>query len=154
MPRTVEAAAVDLRRLAWRWHFLASMLVVPFVLWQSVTGTACLRSGRLAPLQQAPGQAAPRAAGFGPVFAAEAPTGDAGARTAMLQGNAGGGRREAPSGRLFRAARTLDQHRLRACARLALHHRRDGVVAALLWLLEAPWTRCIPKSRYLKETVQ
>lgn len=28
----------DLRRRAWRWHFLAAALVIPFVLWQSVTG--------------------------------------------------------------------------------------------------------------------
>lgn len=30
---------LDLRRRAWRWHFIAAFLVVPFVLWQSVTGT-------------------------------------------------------------------------------------------------------------------
>lgn len=29
----------DLRRRAWRWHFLAALLVIPFVLWQSTTGT-------------------------------------------------------------------------------------------------------------------
>lgn len=29
----------DLRRRAWRWHFLAALLVIPFVLWQSITGT-------------------------------------------------------------------------------------------------------------------
>lgn len=34
----------DLRRRAWRWHFLAAVLVVPFVLWQSVTGTIYLWS--------------------------------------------------------------------------------------------------------------
>lgn len=34
----------DLRRRAWRWHFLAAFLVVPFVLWQSVTGTIYLWS--------------------------------------------------------------------------------------------------------------
>lgn len=34
----------DLRRRAWRWHFLAALLVVPFVLWQSVTGTLYLWS--------------------------------------------------------------------------------------------------------------
>ena len=34
----------DLRRRAWRWHFLAAFLVVPFVLWQSVTGTLYLWS--------------------------------------------------------------------------------------------------------------
>ncbi len=33
-----------LRRRAWRWHFLAALLVVPFVLWQSVTGTIYLWS--------------------------------------------------------------------------------------------------------------
>lgn len=34
----------DLRRRAWRWHFLAAFLVIPFVLWQSVTGTVYLWS--------------------------------------------------------------------------------------------------------------
>lgn len=34
----------SLRRRAWRWHFLASLLVVPFVLWQSITGTLYLWS--------------------------------------------------------------------------------------------------------------
>ena len=34
----------DLRRRAWRWHFLAALLVIPFVLWQSVTGTLYLWS--------------------------------------------------------------------------------------------------------------
>ena len=33
-----------LRRRAWRWHFLAALLVIPFVLWQSVTGTLYLWS--------------------------------------------------------------------------------------------------------------
>ncbi|MEP6906864.1 MAG: PepSY domain-containing protein, partial [Pseudoxanthomonas sp.] len=37
--------ARDLRKRAWRWHFLAAFLVVPFVLWQSVTGTIYLWSG-------------------------------------------------------------------------------------------------------------
>ena len=36
--------AGSLRRRAWRWHFLAALLVVPFVLWQSVTGTMYLWS--------------------------------------------------------------------------------------------------------------
>jgi uncharacterized iron-regulated membrane protein len=36
--------AGDLRRRAWRWHFLAALLVIPFVLWQSVTGTLYLWS--------------------------------------------------------------------------------------------------------------
>lgn len=35
----VATLSPDLRRRAWRWHFLAAFLVVPFVLWQSVTGT-------------------------------------------------------------------------------------------------------------------
>ena len=34
----------DLRRRAWRWHFLAAVLVIPFVLWQSITGTLYLWS--------------------------------------------------------------------------------------------------------------
>lgn len=34
----------DLRRRAWRWHFLAALLVIPFVLWQSVTGVIYLWS--------------------------------------------------------------------------------------------------------------
>lgn len=34
----------DLRRRAWRWHFIAAFLVIPFVLWQSVTGTIYLWS--------------------------------------------------------------------------------------------------------------
>lgn len=36
----------DLRRRAWRWHFLAAVLVIPFVLWQSITGTIYLWSER------------------------------------------------------------------------------------------------------------
>jgi uncharacterized iron-regulated membrane protein len=36
--------AHDLRRRAWRWHFIAAVLVIPFVLWQSVTGTLYLWS--------------------------------------------------------------------------------------------------------------
>src|SRR3954467_3184641 len=28
----------------WRWHFLAALIVIPFVLWQSVTGTLYLWS--------------------------------------------------------------------------------------------------------------
>lgn len=34
-----------MRKRAWRWHFLAAFLVIPFVLWQSVTGTIYLWSG-------------------------------------------------------------------------------------------------------------
>ena len=34
----------DMRRRAWRWHFLAALLVIPFVLWQSATGTLYLWS--------------------------------------------------------------------------------------------------------------
>jgi len=36
--------AGDLRRRAWRWHFIAALLVIPFVLWQAVTGTLYLWS--------------------------------------------------------------------------------------------------------------
>ncbi len=36
----------DLRRRAWRWHFLAALLVIPFVLWQSATGVLYLWSER------------------------------------------------------------------------------------------------------------
>lgn len=36
----------DLRRRAWRWHFLAAVLVIPFVLWQSITGTIYLWADR------------------------------------------------------------------------------------------------------------
>lgn len=38
------APARELRKRAWRWHFLAAFLVIPFVLWQSVTGTIYLWS--------------------------------------------------------------------------------------------------------------
>ena len=34
----------DMRRRAWRWHFIAAVLVVPFVLWQALTGTLYLWS--------------------------------------------------------------------------------------------------------------
>ena len=34
----------SLRARAWRWHFLAALVVVPFVLWQSITGTFYLWS--------------------------------------------------------------------------------------------------------------
>ncbi|WP_170113185.1 PepSY-associated TM helix domain-containing protein [Ahniella affigens] len=37
-------AARTLRLRAWRWHFLSAVLVVPFVLWQSLTGTMYLWS--------------------------------------------------------------------------------------------------------------
>jgi uncharacterized iron-regulated membrane protein len=30
--------------LFWRWHFFASLVVIPFVLWQSTTGTLYLWS--------------------------------------------------------------------------------------------------------------
>lgn len=39
---TTDATA--LRRRAWRWHFFAALIVVPFVLWQSITGTLYLWS--------------------------------------------------------------------------------------------------------------
>lgn len=38
--------ARDLRRRAWRWHFIAAVLVIPFVLWQSVTGVIYLWADR------------------------------------------------------------------------------------------------------------
>ena len=46
MGAAVESApsSRDLRKRAWRWHFLAAFLVIPFVLWQSVTGTIYLWS--------------------------------------------------------------------------------------------------------------
>lgn len=37
-------SARELRRRAWRWHFLAALVVIPFVLWQSATGTLYLWS--------------------------------------------------------------------------------------------------------------
>lgn len=37
-----DAAAQATRQRAWRWHFLAALLVVPFVLWQSITGVLYL----------------------------------------------------------------------------------------------------------------
>src|SRR5690606_27027094 len=40
----VPGAQGDLRRRAWRWHFLAAVLVIPFVLWQSATGVLYLWS--------------------------------------------------------------------------------------------------------------
>lgn len=43
-PKDTSGAQADLRRRAWRWHFLAALLVIPFVLWQSVTGTIYLWS--------------------------------------------------------------------------------------------------------------
>src|SRR3954468_23367145 len=53
MSITTTVAAADERafeqpgrlyRLFWRWHLLAALLVVPFVLWQSVTGSLYLWS--------------------------------------------------------------------------------------------------------------
>lgn len=41
---TAAADHRDLRRRAWRWHFIAALLVIPFVLWQSATGTIYLWS--------------------------------------------------------------------------------------------------------------
>lgn len=41
-PRT----PTDMRRRAWRWHFIAAVLVIPFVVWQSLTGTIYLWSER------------------------------------------------------------------------------------------------------------
>jgi uncharacterized iron-regulated membrane protein len=37
----------------WRWHFLAALIVIPFVLWQSVTGTLYLWSERWIDLRYA-----------------------------------------------------------------------------------------------------
>ena len=34
----------NLYRMFWRWHFLAALIVIPFVLWQSTTGTLYLWS--------------------------------------------------------------------------------------------------------------
>lgn len=42
-----EAGAGARYRRFWRWHFFAAFLVIPFVLWQSTTGTAYLWSGWL-----------------------------------------------------------------------------------------------------------
>jgi uncharacterized iron-regulated membrane protein len=36
------AARGWLYKLAWRWHFLSGLIVVPFVLWQAITGTIYL----------------------------------------------------------------------------------------------------------------
>ncbi|MEZ5485246.1 MAG: PepSY domain-containing protein [Lysobacteraceae bacterium] len=44
-------AGRDLRRRAWRWHFIAAVLVIPFVVWQSVTGTLYLWSEHWADLR-------------------------------------------------------------------------------------------------------
>jgi uncharacterized iron-regulated membrane protein len=47
LPESVEtdvAPTTGLYRLFWRWHFFAAVLVVPFVLWQSVTGSLYLWS--------------------------------------------------------------------------------------------------------------
>ncbi len=35
-----------LYRLFWRWHFFAALLVIPFVLWQGITGSLYLWSGQ------------------------------------------------------------------------------------------------------------
>ena len=43
-PDTEATGGRDMRRRAWRWHFLAALLVIPFVLWQSATGTLYLWS--------------------------------------------------------------------------------------------------------------
>jgi len=46
---TATAAACGANRLygrLWRWHFFAAFIVIPFVLWQSVTGTLYLWSER------------------------------------------------------------------------------------------------------------
>lgn len=39
-----SARQVRLYPIFWRWHFLAALIVIPFVLWQSVTGTLYLWS--------------------------------------------------------------------------------------------------------------
>jgi len=41
---TAPAGAGRLYALFWRWHFLAALIVIPFVLWQSTTGTLYLWS--------------------------------------------------------------------------------------------------------------
>src|SRR5690606_41422273 len=43
-PEVPVLSARDMRGRAWRWHFLAALLVSPFVLWQSDTGTLYLWS--------------------------------------------------------------------------------------------------------------
>jgi uncharacterized iron-regulated membrane protein len=40
----LEPTRGRLYALLWRWHFLAALIVIPFVLWQSVTGTLYLWS--------------------------------------------------------------------------------------------------------------
>ncbi len=40
------SSANSLYRLFWRWHFFAALLVIPFVLWQGVTGSLYLWSGQ------------------------------------------------------------------------------------------------------------
>lgn len=45
-----EASAQRLYMRIWRWHFFAALIVVPFVLWQSVTGVLYLWHNELAAL--------------------------------------------------------------------------------------------------------
>ena len=40
----VPTSRLRLYATLWRWHFLAALLVIPFVLWQSTTGTLYLWS--------------------------------------------------------------------------------------------------------------
>ena len=46
-----NGAASGMRSRAWRWHFLAALWVIPFVLWQSATGTLYLWSQQWADAQ-------------------------------------------------------------------------------------------------------
>jgi len=41
---TIAVRPVRLYPVFWRWHFLAALIVIPFVLWQSTTGTLYLWS--------------------------------------------------------------------------------------------------------------
>jgi hypothetical protein len=49
--RGLSRTTLDTTGPVWRWRFLAALIVIPFVLWQSTTGTSMLRSGRLARMQ-------------------------------------------------------------------------------------------------------
>jgi uncharacterized iron-regulated membrane protein len=42
--RSGNSAEARLYPAFWRWHFLAALIVIPFVLWQSTTGTLYLWS--------------------------------------------------------------------------------------------------------------
>ncbi len=49
LARVIEIQVVlpsSLYRLFWRWHFFAALLVIPFVIWQGLTGSLYLWSGQ------------------------------------------------------------------------------------------------------------